>query len=174
MQVHRVHWEKNRFIYDLMYKQKVMQRELYDYLVRENARVEAAMKEYADTTTQVVWSEPRQRYLATSRIDSTSATITRTVLISESEDFISWQRLGTLGADRFDPVYAREFYDLPFFEVPHSGGLLVGCLNIYHIIDSWEGPNCPPSPRPSWFDRLSYQLVSSRNGSQQWKRARTT
>ena len=35
LQVHRVHWEKNRFIYDLMYKQKVMQRELYDYLVRE-------------------------------------------------------------------------------------------------------------------------------------------
>ena len=124
----------------------------------------------ADTTTQVIWSEPRQRYLATTRIDSTSAATTRTVLISESEDFITWQRLGTLGADRFDPVYAREFYDLPFFEVPHSGGLLVGCLNVYHIINSWEGPNCPPSPRPSWFDRLSYQLVSSRNGSS-WQRA---
>lgn len=26
--VHRVHWEKNRFIYDLMYKRKVMSREL--------------------------------------------------------------------------------------------------------------------------------------------------
>ena len=26
--VHRIHWEKNRFIYDLMYKRKVMSREL--------------------------------------------------------------------------------------------------------------------------------------------------
>ncbi|KAK9805129.1 hypothetical protein WJX72_000750 [[Myrmecia] bisecta] len=33
--IHRIHWEKNRFIYDLMYQRKVMSRELYDYLVRE-------------------------------------------------------------------------------------------------------------------------------------------
>ena len=33
--VHRVHFDKNRFIWELMYKQKVMKRELYDYLVRE-------------------------------------------------------------------------------------------------------------------------------------------
>ena len=26
--VHRIHWEKNRFVYDLMYKRKVMSREL--------------------------------------------------------------------------------------------------------------------------------------------------
>ena len=26
--VHRIHWEKNRFIYDLMYVRKVMSREL--------------------------------------------------------------------------------------------------------------------------------------------------
>lgn len=26
--VHRIHWEKNRFIFDLMYKRKVMSREL--------------------------------------------------------------------------------------------------------------------------------------------------
>ena len=26
--IHRIHWEKNRFIYDLMYKRKVMSREL--------------------------------------------------------------------------------------------------------------------------------------------------
>ncbi len=26
--IHRLHWEKNRFIYDLMYKRKVMSREL--------------------------------------------------------------------------------------------------------------------------------------------------
>lgn len=33
--IHRLHWEKNRFIYDLMYKKKVMQKELFEYLVRE-------------------------------------------------------------------------------------------------------------------------------------------
>jgi len=33
--IHRIHWEKNRFIFDLMYKRKVMSRELYDWLVRE-------------------------------------------------------------------------------------------------------------------------------------------
>ncbi|KAK9834265.1 hypothetical protein WJX81_001662 [Elliptochloris bilobata] len=33
--IHRIHWEKNRFIYDLMYVRKVMSRELYDWLVRE-------------------------------------------------------------------------------------------------------------------------------------------
>ncbi|KAL4452132.1 hypothetical protein ABPG75_007794 [Micractinium tetrahymenae] len=31
----RIHWEKNRFIYDLMYNRKVMSRDLYDWLVRE-------------------------------------------------------------------------------------------------------------------------------------------
>ena len=30
--IHRIHWEKNRFIFDLMYKKKVMDRKLYDYL----------------------------------------------------------------------------------------------------------------------------------------------
>lgn len=33
--IHRIHWEKNRFIYDLMYQRKVMSRELFDYLTRE-------------------------------------------------------------------------------------------------------------------------------------------
>ncbi|PNH09682.1 Protein BUD31 2, partial [Tetrabaena socialis] len=33
--IHRLHWEKNRFIYDLMYQRKVMARDLYDWLVRE-------------------------------------------------------------------------------------------------------------------------------------------
>lgn len=32
--IHRLHWEKNRFIFDLMYKRKVMKRELFDWLVR--------------------------------------------------------------------------------------------------------------------------------------------
>ena len=59
----------------------------------------------------------------------------------------------------------REKYDMPMMEVPETNGLLVGCLNIYYIINSWEGPNCPPSPRPEWYDRLSYQLATSRNGA---------
>lgn len=33
--IHRIHWEKNRFIYDLMYVRKVMSRELFDWLCRE-------------------------------------------------------------------------------------------------------------------------------------------
>ena len=33
--IHRIHWEKNRFIHDLMYRRKVMSRELFDFLVRE-------------------------------------------------------------------------------------------------------------------------------------------
>ncbi|DBA88795.1 hypothetical protein WJX77_003026 [Trebouxia sp. C0004] len=33
--IHRIHWEKNRFIFDLMYQRKVMSKDLYDYLVRE-------------------------------------------------------------------------------------------------------------------------------------------
>ena len=33
--IHRIHWEKNRFIWDLRYKRKVMNDELYDYLCRE-------------------------------------------------------------------------------------------------------------------------------------------
>ncbi|GLC34604.1 hypothetical protein PLESTB_001243400 [Pleodorina starrii] len=33
--IHRLHWEKNRFIYDLMYQRKVMAKELFEWLVRE-------------------------------------------------------------------------------------------------------------------------------------------
>jgi bud site selection protein 31 len=33
--VHRIHWEKNRFIYDLMYVRKVMERELVSPLPKE-------------------------------------------------------------------------------------------------------------------------------------------
>ncbi|KAK9916588.1 hypothetical protein WJX75_004609 [Coccomyxa subellipsoidea] len=33
--INRIHWEKNRFIYDLMYVRKVMSKELYEWLVRE-------------------------------------------------------------------------------------------------------------------------------------------
>lgn len=30
----RIHWEKNRFVFDLMYKKKVLSRELFDWLTR--------------------------------------------------------------------------------------------------------------------------------------------
>eukprot|EP01025_Chloroclados_australasicus_P052208 TRINITY_DN607_c0_g1_i1.p1 TRINITY_DN607_c0_g1~~TRINITY_DN607_c0_g1_i1.p1 ORF type:complete len:290 (+),score=47.83 TRINITY_DN607_c0_g1_i1:94-870(+) len=33
--IHRLHWEKNRFIYDLRYQRKVMSKELFEFLVRE-------------------------------------------------------------------------------------------------------------------------------------------
>ena len=53
---------------------------------------------------------------------------------------------------------------MPFTAVPESGGLLLGCLNVFHVIPGFEG-NLPPAPRPRWMDRVEYQLVSSRNGS---------
>lgn len=31
--IHRLHWEKNRFIFDLMYTRKVMSRELVRYIL---------------------------------------------------------------------------------------------------------------------------------------------
>jgi bud site selection protein 31 len=33
--IHRLQWEKNRFIFDLMYNRKVMSKKLYEFLVRE-------------------------------------------------------------------------------------------------------------------------------------------
>ena len=124
----------------------------------------------ADTCSQVIWSEARQKYLATTRDDSSSAT--RSALISESSDFLSWTPVGHLASDALDLPWQRELYDMPFMEVPDSGGLLIGCLNIYHIISAWEGTSCPPSPRAPWFDRLSYQLTSTRLANASvWSRA---
>jgi len=40
--IHRLHWERNRYIYDLYYKQGKITRELYDFLVREKI-VDAAL-----------------------------------------------------------------------------------------------------------------------------------
>ncbi|CAG9466840.1 unnamed protein product [Pedinophyceae sp. YPF-701] len=40
--IHRIHWEKNRFIFDLMYRRKVMSKELYDWLAR-NKIIDAAL-----------------------------------------------------------------------------------------------------------------------------------
>lgn len=33
--IYRIYWEKNRFVFDLMYKCKVLKCELYDYLCCE-------------------------------------------------------------------------------------------------------------------------------------------
>jgi len=40
--IHRIHYERNRFIYDLYYKQQKITRELYEFLVREKV-VDAAL-----------------------------------------------------------------------------------------------------------------------------------
>ncbi|EOD17774.1 hypothetical protein EMIHUDRAFT_436284 [Emiliania huxleyi CCMP1516] len=40
--IHRLHWERNRYIYDLYYKQQKISRDLYDFLVREKI-VDAAL-----------------------------------------------------------------------------------------------------------------------------------
>ena len=40
--IHRIHYERNRFIYDMYYKQQRITRELYEFLVREKV-VDAAL-----------------------------------------------------------------------------------------------------------------------------------
>lgn len=40
--IHRIHYEKNRYIYDLYYRQEKISRELYEFLVREKV-VDAAL-----------------------------------------------------------------------------------------------------------------------------------
>jgi len=44
--IHRIHWEKNRFIFDLMYKRKALKRELYDYLCREKIADQALISKW--------------------------------------------------------------------------------------------------------------------------------
>ena len=44
--IHRVHWEKNRFIYDLRYKRKVMSDDLYNYLCREKVADQALISKW--------------------------------------------------------------------------------------------------------------------------------
>ena len=41
--IHRIHWEKNRFIYDLMYVRKVMSRELVCCALRTLAWLEGCL-----------------------------------------------------------------------------------------------------------------------------------
>ena len=40
--IHRIHYERNRFIYDMYYKQQRITRDLYEFLVREKV-VDAAL-----------------------------------------------------------------------------------------------------------------------------------
>ena len=40
--IHRIHYERNRYIYDMYYKQQRISRDLYDFLVREKV-VDAAL-----------------------------------------------------------------------------------------------------------------------------------
>ena len=44
--IHRVHWEKNRFIFDLRYKRKAMSEELYNYLCREKVADQALISKW--------------------------------------------------------------------------------------------------------------------------------
>ena len=53
--------------------------------------------------------------------------------------------------DELDPVFQREFYDMPFMEVPDTGGLLIGCLNIFHIISAWVRWSLPTQTKSFAF-----------------------
>jgi bud site selection protein 31 len=44
--IHRVHWEKNRFLFDLRYKRKALSQELYDYLCREKIADQALISKW--------------------------------------------------------------------------------------------------------------------------------
>ncbi|GFH15543.1 uncharacterized protein HaLaN_11785, partial [Haematococcus lacustris] len=54
--IHRLHWEKNRFIYDLMYQRKVMPKELYEYLVREKIADGALISKWRKPGYEIVCS----------------------------------------------------------------------------------------------------------------------
>ena len=54
--IHRIHWEKNRFIFDLMYKKKVMDRKLYDYLVREKIADQALISKWRKPGYEILCS----------------------------------------------------------------------------------------------------------------------
>ena len=121
----------------------------------------------ANSPTAVLWHPGRKQYLAHTRDVQAVPGTQRRVLLSASDDFIHWSPEGDVQFDELDPPMNREFYDLPFTVVPEAGGLMVGCLNVFHVIeaDYVGGGKMPPAPRPQWYERLSYQLVSSRNGS---------
>merc|ERR1712048_405491 len=47
--IHRIHWEKNRFIFDLMYKRKTMSKAMFDWLIK---------KKIADKYLIEIWRQP--------------------------------------------------------------------------------------------------------------------
>merc|ERR1711976_1024194 len=47
--IHRIHWEKNLFIFDLMYRRKIMSKNMFEWLIKENM---------ADRTLIEKWRRP--------------------------------------------------------------------------------------------------------------------
>mmetsp|Transcript_3513 Transcript_3513/g.8429 ORF Transcript_3513/g.8429 Transcript_3513/m.8429 type:complete len:191 (-) Transcript_3513:61-633(-) len=52
--IHRIHWEKSRYIYDLYYKKKEISKELYEFLVREKV---------VDGALIAKWKKPGYEFL---------------------------------------------------------------------------------------------------------------
>eukprot|EP01067_Filipodium_phascolosomae_P007602 Filipodium_phascolosomae@DN614_c0_g1_i1.p1 len=52
--IHRIHWERNRYIFKLYYKEHKISKELYDFLVREG---------YADHNLIAKWRKPGFEFL---------------------------------------------------------------------------------------------------------------
>jgi len=52
--IHKLHWEKNRFIFEKYFKEKAIDKKLYDYLVREKL---------ADGALIAKWRKPGYEYL---------------------------------------------------------------------------------------------------------------
>eukprot|EP01052_Picozoa_sp_SAG31_P014219 SAG31_NODE_875_length_11316_cov_8.924044_8_plen_179_part_00 len=63
--IHRIHWKKNRFIYDLYYKNKEISKELYDWMVR---------LKIADAALISKWRKPGYEILCSTLAVSASAT----------------------------------------------------------------------------------------------------
>jgi bud site selection protein 31 len=63
--IHRIHWEKNRFIFDLMFRRKVISKELYEWLVR---------KKVVDSTLISKWRKPGYEILCSMMAIQKSAT----------------------------------------------------------------------------------------------------
>ncbi len=55
----RIHWERNRFIYELYYKKKAISKELYDYLVK--AKI-------VDQNLVAKWRKPGYEYLCSLQV----------------------------------------------------------------------------------------------------------
>lgn len=55
-EIHRIHYEKNRFIYELMYQRKVMSKELFDYLCREKIADQALIAKWRKPGYEILCS----------------------------------------------------------------------------------------------------------------------